>query len=431
MPNLTPEQEKEIRLLQASNEMLERTKEEARLRGKEESIDRISFAQDDLKARVGMIDEQEAVEMTKKKQGRPRKKQADVSAQEDIENVVTVEERLEKERKKKMKSVVDVQRNDTSTVIEDEVKVVRQSPKSTGFNDIDPQMQYDIVTLPSNGECYPNKMNRIPVGYLNAYDENVLTSPQLYKDGLVVDYLLKHKILNSQVDVESLCKGDADAIVLFLRATSYGNEFPITVKDPESGKRFDSVADLSQLKMKDFKLKGDEDGYFDFELPMSHDVVKFRFLTRKDEADLEMLNVAETKQMCGLVVENYVNEIEKYIVGDDNLDGVRKQTMVKNLNGLKDWCAEMSKDTEIRVPNTITNTLEMTIMAVNGNYDKKYIANYIKNMSIRDSNALRRYIAANEPGIDFTIDFERPESLGGGSFKTFLEWDDFVFYNIA
>ena len=44
---------------------------------------------------------------------------------------------------------------------------------------------------------------------------------------------------------------------------------------------------------------------------------------------------------------------------------------------------------------------------------------------------LRKYINENEPGMDFEITVERPESLGGGSFKTFLDWDDSVFLNIA
>jgi hypothetical protein len=52
-------------------------------------------------------------------------------------------------------------------------------------------------------------------------------------------------------------------------------------------------------------------------------------------------------------------------------------------------------------------------------------------MPASDSLKLRRYIMENEPGLDFEVEIERPESLGGGSFKTFLEWNDAVFFNIA
>ena len=70
-------------------------------------------------------------------------------------------------------------------------------------------------------------------------------------------------------------------------------------------------------------------------------------------------------------------------------------------------------------------------MAVDGITDKKYIYDFIRKMNVRDSAALRRYMTQNEPGIDYNIKIERPESLGGGSFTTFLQLDQFLFLNIA
>ena len=52
-------------------------------------------------------------------------------------------------------------------------------------------------------------------------------------------------------------------------------------------------------------------------------------------------------------------------------------------------------------------------------------------MTVRDSSALRKYMQQNEPGIDYNIEVERPASLGGGSIKTFLQLDQFLFLNIA
>ena len=71
------------------------------------------------------------------------------------------------------------------------------------------------------------------------------------------------------------------------------------------------------------------------------------------------------------------------------------------------------------------------IVAVNGNYDREYIRKYVNAMPAGDAMALRNYIAENKPGIDFNIEIERPESLGGGSFKTFLNWDDTVLLNFS
>ena len=80
---------------------------------------------------------------------------------------------------------------------------------------------------------------------------------------------------------------------------------------------------------------------------------------------------------------------------------------------------------------TITNRLELSIMSINGETDKNYITKYVRNMPARDALMLRRYIIENEPGVNFEIEVPRPESLGGGSFKTFLEWEYTIFINIT
>ena len=79
----------------------------------------------------------------------------------------------------------------------------------------------------------------------------------------------------------------------------------------------------------------------------------------------------------------------------------------------------------------MTNSMQLQITAVNGNTDREFIRKYINQMPAGDSLALRKYINDNKPGINFDIEVQRPESLGGGSFKTFLEWNDTVFFNIA
>jgi len=79
----------------------------------------------------------------------------------------------------------------------------------------------------------------------------------------------------------------------------------------------------------------------------------------------------------------------------------------------------------------MTNNMLLHIVSINGNSDREFIKKYVSTMPARDALMLRRYIADNKPGIDFNIEVKRPESLGGGSFKTFLNWDDSIFLNIA
>lgn len=406
------EKEKEIEYLKNNYEMLEKTKNEAKLRGKEDSVRRIEMAQQDAVEQLKLIDPELIDEL---KITEFEGENYDILSRRDTDSLI------EAMNLEKIDEPIDFNK------LSEEVGV----KKNFEFNNIDTNAQYDIVELPSKGQCYKDKFNRVPVGYLTAYDENFITSPNLYKDGLIIDYLLKHKVMNSNIDIEELCSGDVDAITLFLRITSYGPEYPIVARDPETGKDIETVIDLSTLKIKDFVLEGDDNGWFEYTLPLSKDKVKFKFLTRKDKLMLEKLGEMEDYGIKASKVRQMVRDLGKMIKNDDVLKGSDKQSYIDNISKLEEWCVKLNEKETAPYNKTITNRLELSVMSINGETDRKYIAKYVKNMPARDALMLRRYIMENEPGIDFEIEIEKPQSLGGGSFKTFLEWEDTIFLNLA
>jgi hypothetical protein len=317
---------------------------------------------------------------------------------------------------------VDVYAN-TETVIAEE----------TMFNESvgDSFAQYDVIQLPSNGQCYKSKMDRVPVAYLTAYNENIITSPNLYKDGLVIDFLLKSKIVNKDINPDDLVSGDVDAITLFLRATSYGPEFPIVVRDPETGEQIDTTVDLTTLKPREFKLVGDENGWFEFETPIKKDKIKFRYLTRKQEKQLQKATELENNGTKAFMLDSERDTLTGAILSDKLISDADKKTIKSALAVMEKWSVKLKEVNDSRFNRIVTNSLQLQVMAVNGNTDREFIRKYINSMPARDSLMLRRYINENRPGINFDIEVERPESLGGGSFSTFLNWDDSVFLNIA
>ena len=168
--------------------------------------------------------------------------------------------------------IIETNQNDTPVIVATETVVEKESNLSKF--DYNPQASYDVIPLPSNGECYKSKMSKIPVAYLTAYDENMIIAPNLYKDNKIIDTMLKEKVLNSTIDVEDMLEGDREAIILFLRASGYGNEYPITATDNATNVSFETIVDLSKLKFKEFKLKGDVNGWFEFVLPISKKSIK-------------------------------------------------------------------------------------------------------------------------------------------------------------
>ena len=430
---LTEEQQNQIKTLLANNEMLEKTLRETQEKGRKGSVDQIKRAQQEVIDHINSIDPT-ALETAKKEKKKANTidlfGDTDVSifdmleGQDDKPVIKTEKEDLTAPSVKDAEAPmsVDVYAN-TETVIAEE----------TMFNEAtsDSFAQYDVIQLPSNGQCYKNKMDRVPVAYLTAYDENIITSPNLYKDGLVIDFLLKNKIVNKEINPDDLVSGDVDAITLFLRATSYGPEFPIVVRDPETGEQIDTVVDLTTLKPRDFKLVGDENGWFEFETPLKKDKIKFRYLTRKQEKQLQKITELENNGTKAYMLDNEREILNGAILSDKLISDTDKKTIKSALTVMENWSKKLKEVNDSRFNRIVTNSLQLQVMAVNGNTDREFIRKYINSMPARDSLMLRRYINENRPGINFDIEVERPESLGGGSFSTFLNWDDSVFLNIA
>ena len=419
---LTEEQEKEIQILLANNEMLENSKKDAETRGKKNSVKQIERAQEDVIKQINSIDPSA---LNKKKASSTIFDDTDISmfdmlkANEEDNRINTVSEENDS---KKIDTVDEEQVMSQSETVDSE---------KTNFNDVDPSLQYDVIQLPSNGQCYKSKIDRVPVAYLTAYDENIITSPNLYKDGLVIDFLLKNKIVNKDINVDDLVSGDADAIILFLRATSYGPDFPIVVQDPETGEQIETSVDLTTLKPKEFKLKGDENGHFEFVTPLRKDTIKFRYLTRGQERKLKQVTELEGYGTKSHMLERERELLLAALSNDKVLNESERKSIRAAINTMKNWSKRLSDLNDSEYTKIMTNNMQLQVVAVNGNYDREYVRKYVNAMPARDSLALRKYINNNMPGIDFNIEIQRPESLGGGSFKTFLNWDDSVFLNIS
>ena len=419
---LTEEQEKEIQILLANNEMLENSKKDAETRGKKNSVKQIERAQEDVIKQINSIDPSA---LSKKKASSTIFDDTDISmfdmlkANEEDNRINTVSEENDS---KKIDTVDEEQVMSQSETVDSE---------KTNFNDVDPSLQYDVIQLPSNGQCYKSKIDRVPVAYLTAYDENIITSPNLYKDGLVIDFLLKNKIVNKDINVDDLVSGDADAIILFLRATSYGPDFPIVVQDPETGEQIETSVDLTTLKPKEFKLKGDENGHFEFVTPLRKDTIKFRYLTRGQERKLKQVTELEGYGTKSHMLDRERESLLGALSNDKVLNESERKSIRAAINTMKNWSKRLNDLNDSEYTKIMTNNMQLQVVAVNGNYDREYVRKYVNAMPARDSLALRKYINNNMPGIDFNIEIQRPESLGGGSFKTFLNWDDSVFLNIS
>ena len=335
---------------------------------------------------------------------------------EQVENKKNIEERKNKMEAENLKQTVAQIKSEVASSALDGI-VVRENNGNS---------PYDTVNLPSKGECYKSKIKEVNVEYLTAYDENLILSPNLYRKGTFLDHILNNKVKG--INPDDLVQGDRDAIIIWLRASGYGNEYPVSVTDDKTGEEFDTVVDLSKLKFRKFTLKGDENGYFDFKLPVTGDEIKFKFLTNKDTKKLQEMQNEEDKQYRVSLYNESVRRLRNAVEDNDLIDEDSYQKLMGAIATLEEEGeAVFSTIPEAEFSHDMTNRLILSTVSINGNKDRNFIANYILKLNVRDAKAYREYLINNEPGIDYNIKVERPESLGGGFMTTFLRLDQFIF----
>ena len=361
----------------------------------------------------------------KKPKRRTRKKKAEEEKPETVK-----EEKLETTNIKiaaPADNVIKLEKQDPVVVNNEEEKTSdTYNVEDFNLSDIPDYVQYDMIPLPSNGECYKHKKSRIPVAYLTASDENIIASPNMYRDGKLLDVILRRKILDKTINVDDLCSGDRDAIILWLRATAYGADFPIVATHPQTRKQYSLSINLGDFKYFDFKLKSNENALFEYKTE-GGDLIEFKFLSNNEEEILRK-KIAEqavnSEKMSAIKYLNNLREsITKLPVSEDDMKHFTEDAE-EILEIIGTDFPEMPE-----FSNSVTEQMIAHTVAVNGNRDREYIKGYIENMRTKDSYAYRMYFTDNRPGVDFTFTVNVPESDGGGSFDTFLRLDDTIFIN--
>ncbi len=221
---------------------------------------------------------------------------------------------------------------------------------------------FDMLAFPSMGLFYPDHKSEILVRYLTGVEENILSAPLLAQTGKALDFVLNAVIMDKNVDPDKLLVADKNAIILFLRATAFGTNYPLYVNCNHCHTSGKTSFDLEQMVAKDIYSMPDEDGCFMYVLPKTKIAgqnveIKFRPLTYGDEKKL-------------------VQEIEM----------TKKKGITKS----------------------ITLRLALQIQSINKITDKEFIYNFINKIPIIESKGLQDYIERVEPGIVNTVSIMCP-----------------------
>lgn len=218
-------------------------------------------------------------------------------------------------------------------------------------------LPHDVVKLPSGGKFYKNNKKSVKVGYLTASDENMLINALQNNANDLTYQLLRSKVYEHDMKPEDFIDGDIEAILLFLRNTSFGPEYEVKLQDPSTSKMFDHTVVLDEINIKTPEVEPNQDGYFNVKLPKSGATIKLRPLTFGENREID---------------------------------------------------SRKSQYPSIRVAPIINWKLESQIIELNGSEEKANISKFINEMPIFDSKFIRKFLNTNVPALDLKRSINAP-----------------------
>ncbi len=237
-----------------------------------------------------------------------------------------------------------------------------EAKKSTGQT---PEQKFpsEIIDLPSGGKLYdtdsPLRSGKIEIKYMTAREEDILTSANLIKKGVVIDRLLNALILTPGVHTDDLFLGDKNAVMVAARILAYGPEYTCEITNPNTEEKVQQTFNLADCPFKEMPSDVSyNENRFEFELPTSKDKIIFKLLTGKNERAIE--NEMQSKKKLGSGIDS-----------------------------------------------ELTTRLRNVIVSVNDDGDKGVVNSYVmERMLARDSLALRNEIQRISPDIDLSQEIE-------------------------
>jgi len=187
----------------------------------------------------------------------------------------------------------------------------------------------EIIDLPSEGKLYPKEHpcsnGKIEIKYMTAKEEDILTSQNLIKKGVVIDRLLDSLILTSGVTTDDLIVGDKNAVMIAARVLAYGPEYACDITNPSTGEVMTHTFNLADCPFK--KLPdGISENLFEVTLPISKKKIKFVILTGKEESLIEKDLKASKK--LGSVSPELTTRL-RYVIKE--VDGDNSQSVINDI----------------------------------------------------------------------------------------------------
>lgn len=236
------------------------------------------------------------------------------------------------------------------------------------------EIPVESVPLPSRGRVYPpehplHMQETIEIRAMTAKEEDILTSKALIKKGTVITELIKSCLIDKRIDPNQMILGDRNALMVSLRITGYGSDYPVEVGCPACGERSKQNFDLAALPIT--RLQDDPiaegSNVFEAKMPKQKEtdpdiMIRYRHLTGVDEVNIQKIQERKKKQ-------------------------------------------------GFQTDNLVTMRYQHQIVAINDITDKTKIQMFCQRMPTKYSLALRKTMDNNEPGVEMKQNIQCPHCM--------------------
>ena len=203
---------------------------------------------------------------------------------------------------------------------------------------------YEEVLLPSKGRFYDGTDGPtngiVNIRPMTGEEEQILATPRFVKKGTAINMIFS-KCIRENIKSENLLSQDRTYLLIYLRGISYGTDYEVQVRCPDTDKQFSTTIDLDTLVINRCPDDYTSDNLSGV-LPKSGLKFSYRLSKGKDETDLQEYRERKLKAFGDNASDDtllyrtaqLLNNVET-IVSKDELKIVIKNLPIQDVNYLR------------------------------------------------------------------------------------------------
>jgi hypothetical protein len=225
---------------------------------------------------------------------------------------------------------------------------------------------YEKIVLPSRGRFYDGTDGPVDgvlhIRPMTGEEEQILATPRFVKKGVAVNMIFS-KCIQEPYKPENFLTADRTFLLIYLRGISYGSDYEVQVKCPETDKPFQTSIDLDSVEVErcpDNFSANDLTGI----LPVSKQPYSYRLSRGRDELEIQEHRERKLKAFGDNAVDDtllfrtaqLVENIGK-VTDKESLKIVLKNLMIQDVSHLRNLVNDppFGVNTKVTIISPYTN----------------------------------------------------------------------------